>query len=153
MSSLLPLFATLSLILPVQQPDRSEMIDAIKDLGIENEYIRKKAEEKLVGYGARLVPVLRKQLESGTEGQKRLAAQAASLIGVEAVPLVDILARQLSSSDYLLVGMTLQALGRIGAPARSALPALDTVSDTHLRAHDTLRYLVCRLLLEKKKLY
>ena len=26
-----------------------------------------------------------------------------------------------------------------------------TVSYTHLRAHETLRYLVCRLLLEKKK--
>ncbi len=26
-----------------------------------------------------------------------------------------------------------------------------TASYTHLRAHDTLRYLVCRLLLEKKK--
>ena len=29
--------------------------------------------------------------------------------------------------------------------------ALGTVSYTHLRAHETLRYLVCRLLLEKKK--
>ena len=28
---------------------------------------------------------------------------------------------------------------------------LDAVSYTHLRAHETLRYLVCRLLLEKKK--
>ena len=28
---------------------------------------------------------------------------------------------------------------------------LPTVSYTHLRAHETLRYLVCRLLLEKKK--
>ena len=28
---------------------------------------------------------------------------------------------------------------------------LDSVSYTHLRAHETLRYLVCRLLLEKKK--
>ena len=28
---------------------------------------------------------------------------------------------------------------------------LTTVSYTHLRAHETLRYLVCRLLLEKKK--
>ena len=27
----------------------------------------------------------------------------------------------------------------------------DSVSYTHLRAHETLRYLVCRLLLEKKK--
>ena len=27
----------------------------------------------------------------------------------------------------------------------------ETVSYTHLRAHETLRYLVCRLLLEKKK--
>ena len=27
----------------------------------------------------------------------------------------------------------------------------DAVSYTHLRAHETLRYLVCRLLLEKKK--
>ena len=27
---------------------------------------------------------------------------------------------------------------------------IDTVSYTHLRAHETLRYLVCRLLLEKK---
>ena len=26
----------------------------------------------------------------------------------------------------------------------------ETVSYTHLRAHETLRYLVCRLLLEKK---
>jgi len=28
---------------------------------------------------------------------------------------------------------------------------IETVSYTHLRAHETLRYLVCRLLLEKKK--
>ena len=28
---------------------------------------------------------------------------------------------------------------------------LESVSYTHLRAHETLRYLVCRLLLEKKK--
>ena len=28
---------------------------------------------------------------------------------------------------------------------------IGTVSYTHLRAHETLRYLVCRLLLEKKK--
>ena len=31
------------------------------------------------------------------------------------------------------------------------LDSIDTVSYTHLRAHETLRYLVCRLLLEKKK--
>ena len=29
--------------------------------------------------------------------------------------------------------------------------AVGAVSYTHLRAHETLRYLVCRLLLEKKK--
>ena len=29
--------------------------------------------------------------------------------------------------------------------------ALETVSYTHLRAHETDSYLVCRLLLEKKK--
>ena len=28
--------------------------------------------------------------------------------------------------------------------------SIDPVSYTHLRAHETLRYLVCRLLLEKK---
>ena len=34
----------------------------------------------------------------------------------------------------------------------SAVPEhLNPVSYTHLRAHETLRYLVCRLLLEKKK--
>ena len=33
----------------------------------------------------------------------------------------------------------------------SALESLEAVSYTHLRAHETLRYLVCRLLLEKKK--
>ena len=31
------------------------------------------------------------------------------------------------------------------------LKTRDPVSYTHLRAHETLRYLVCRLLLEKKK--
>ena len=31
------------------------------------------------------------------------------------------------------------------------LAAIYAVSYTHLRAHETLRYLVCRLLLEKKK--
>ncbi len=30
-------------------------------------------------------------------------------------------------------------------------PVTEAVSYTHLRAHETLRYLVCRLLLEKKK--
>ena len=30
-------------------------------------------------------------------------------------------------------------------------PRVIAVSYTHLRAHETLRYLVCRLLLEKKK--
>src|SRR5680860_1404623 len=33
---------------------------------------------------------------------------------------------------------------------RAALPASATVSYTHLRAHETDSYLVCRLLLEKK---
>ena len=31
------------------------------------------------------------------------------------------------------------------------IEGVKTVSYTHLRAHETLRYLVCRLLLEKKK--
>ena len=34
---------------------------------------------------------------------------------------------------------------------RIRLSSLAAVSYTHLRAHETLRYLVCRLLLEKKK--
>src|SRR5674476_407466 len=37
--------------------------------------------------------------------------------------------------------------GRAGGPVRSS----DAVSYTHLRAHETGRNLVCRLLLEKKK--
>ena len=32
-------------------------------------------------------------------------------------------------------------------------PRESAVSYTHLRAHETLRYLVCRLLLEKKKVF
>ena len=33
----------------------------------------------------------------------------------------------------------------------ACIDAIKAVSYTHLRAHETLRYLVCRLLLEKKK--
>jgi len=37
-------------------------------------------------------------------------------------------------------------------PLRDGLNTIWPVSYTHLRAHETLRYLVCRLLLEKKKI-
>ena len=35
--------------------------------------------------------------------------------------------------------------------SKMAMAIIEPVSYTHLRAHETLRYLVCRLLLEKKK--
>ena len=43
--------------------------------------------------------------------------------------------------------------GVVKDPTKDKLYIQDvtSVSYTHLRAHETLRYLVCRLLLEKKK--
>ena len=46
----------------------------------------------------------------------------------------------ISETDLDLVSLALE---------KSALLITDAVSYTHLRAHETLRYLVCRLLLEK----
>ena len=43
------------------------------------------------------------------------------------------------------------ALGHGGVVTLLAFPAASPVSYTHLRAHETGRNLVCRLLLEKKK--
>ena len=42
-----------------------------------------------------------------------------------------------------------EGVGRLVVESR--LPKLGTVSYTHLRAHETVLDLVCRLLLEKKK--
>ena len=44
-----------------------------------------------------------------------------------------------------------QAQAQIRQAAQQETESLDAVSYTHLRAHETLRHLVCRLLLEKKK--
>ena len=40
--------------------------------------------------------------------------------------------------------------GRVRLDGRAALPPAVAVSYTHLRAHETVQELVCRLLLEKK---
>ena len=52
-------------------------------------------------------------------------------------------------ADSMIVGRTLgaDALAAVGATATIA------VSYTHLRAHETRHDLVCRLLLEKKKIF
>ena len=42
-------------------------------------------------------------------------------------------------------------MARVIIPASVISPSLIAVSYTHLRAHETDSYLVCRLLLEKKK--
>ena len=41
--------------------------------------------------------------------------------------------------------------GGFGKGHNAVMDMLDSVSSTHLRAHETDSYLVCRLLLEKKK--
>ena len=46
------------------------------------------------------------------------------------------------------IAMAAEVIARIGDPR-----AADTVSYTHLRAHETVLDIVCRLLLEKKKLH
>ena len=69
-----------------------------------------------------------------------------------------------SMADDLVNGMTknggIAVLKHYGAFAQNASPGTNTnvevseqapVSYTHLRAHETDSYLVCRLLLEKKK--
>ena len=52
--------------------------------------------------------------------------------------------------SILRENMTLQEIGRL-FNRRHSLVIHGTVSYTHLRAHETGRNLVCRLLLEKKK--
>ena len=44
----------------------------------------------------------------------------------------------------------LSDLGLMGLSISDDFSGINAVSYTHLRAHETLRYLVCRLLLEKK---
>ena len=44
-----------------------------------------------------------------------------------------------------------QRLGLVGAGNRATVVVGEPVSYTHLRAHETVLDLVCRLLLEKKK--
>src|SRR5680860_1607979 len=59
-------------------------------------------------------------------------------------------------SSWAMVSM-ISELGVMGYPAKNRTPASSApsaqapVSYTHLRAHETDSYLVCRLLLEKKK--
>ena len=45
----------------------------------------------------------------------------------------------------------IQALDNVSIEVNKGEIVSITVSYTHLRAHETLRHLVCRLLLEKKK--
>jgi len=125
MPDLLALIPCLLFLVPAQGPGQEKLLDTIKELGIENDYIRAQAAEKVKKLGADLVPVIRRLLQGDSLSEKRLAAQAASLIGTAAEPLVEILTKQLESPDLELRGQSLAALGGIGRPARSALPALD----------------------------
>ena len=65
----------------------------------------------------------------------------------------DVYKRQLQGRQVLLIGAGGAAAGVLG-PLILAKPTgitVATVSYTHLRAHETVLDLVCRLLLEKKK--
>src|SRR5680860_1386720 len=74
-----------------------------------------------------------------------------------ALVLADSLAPRISSSVHRKIRMTAGKLSRPSAHGREfAHPAASgawdkAVSYTHLRAHETDSYLVCRLLLETKK--
>src|SRR5665647_2652267 len=50
-----------------------------------------------------------------------------------------------------LIGFAFSAIGMFGTTFMRSWVDFDSVSYTHLRAHETDSYLVCRLLLEKKK--
>ena len=51
----------------------------------------------------------------------------------------------------IMLGAAMASITALPATANAATLKMGAVSYTHLRAHETLRYLVCRLLLEKKK--
>ena len=60
-------------------------------------------------------------------------------------------AGEINVGAQLLGRWVQQERDRIGAPPEAPLDASEPVSYTHLRAHETVLDLVCRLLLEKKK--
>ena len=107
-----------------QEPSQADLMETLKELSIANDYLRAKAEEKITKLGARMLPVIRKELSGREVLAKRRAAKAAFLIGAAAEPLTDLLIAQLEIPDQELRGHALACLGGIGAPARRALKAL-----------------------------
>ena len=59
--------------------------------------------------------------------------------------------RSAKNTAWCLLGCSIGDFGTILYFQLTGIPWPTPVSYTHLRAHETLRYLVCRLLLEKKK--
>ena len=99
-------------------------------------------------------------LESGAEYQAKRSEFIQALIRVRRLsaehggvePVFDEELRGVASSQIdneLLLAKARKA--RLDASLASFDSQIRPVSYTHLRAHETLRYLVCRLLLEKKK--
>src|SRR5450756_189407 len=82
------------------------------------------------------------------------ASRIRALYPVHRQLTIDPIATWLASrSRFHSIGSSPTALSRLFARLVSALlrKMLETVSYTHLRAHETRHDLVCRLLLEKKK--
>src|SRR5664280_2968217 len=93
----------------------------------------------------------RKHVVQGCEASlKRLGVETIDLYQIHrfdhAVPLDETLA----ALDLLVKGGKVRFIGASSGPAYRFAKALAPVSYTHLRAHETVLDLVCRLLLEKK---
>src|SRR5450756_1755692 len=90
----------------------------------------------------------------GATDQARDSSKQGKEFGAGWIGQTDVVTRIVLGFDPRLQGIPLvrEAAAKIGEPAvQQQLRGMESVSYTHLRAHETRHDLVCRLLLEKKK--
>src|SRR5450756_2827799 len=100
---------------------------------------------------AAIVPVCRSSLEMGRRAGAMALARRSCRI-TQLLWKIGEFGKETLQESELHVGIRNQSDETAGVLCqRSGMNGLETVSYTHLRAHETRHDLVCRLLLEKKK--
>jgi len=131
-------------------PERTREAQAlIKQFSAPEPAARQRAAEKLGAMSPDVVPLIQRTFATTTDNEVKRHCRIALKAIVKKHGADAVLVRALWHAR-----VSMMAVGS-GETAGEGLLAVvqeaPTVSYTHLRAHETLRYLVCRLLLEKKK--